>query len=231
MTAHSLSSRAGVTAQGAAIPYAILLLLVASFPWDDALGYPTREISVGKLLGAGLVVTYLLSRPHRRWVPVPKVFWVLLAFLGVLAVSLLRSGRVADGAVQSMRYVLFAVFYFLVVQLITDRARLMRLAQVFVVSSAVAAMVGTFRFLTSMTGRASGPIGEANDFAYVLATAVPLAVYLAWRKREHRVIWLVATGCPACHHRPHVFPRRLRRLGPWPRCGRRYTAAPSPREW
>lgn len=192
-TAHPSSSGAGAPPGGDAVPAAILLLLVASFPWDDALGYPTRELSVGKLLGVALVVTYLASRPHRRWVPLPKVFWILLAFLGVLAVSLLRSGRVAEGAVQSMRYVLFAVFYFLVVQLVTDRARLVRLAGIFVVSSTAAAVVGTVRFLASMNGRASGPIGEANDFAYVLATAAPLAFYLAWRKREHRALWLVAS--------------------------------------
>jgi O-antigen ligase len=186
-----LSSRSGMT-DLSAIPFAILLLLVASIPWDDALGYPTREVSVGKLLGAALVIAYLAARPHRRWVKVPKVFWVLLAFLAVLVVSLLRSGQVADGAVQCMRYLLFAVFYFLVIQLVTDRTRLVLLAEVFVVSSTVAATVGSFRFLASMAGRASGPIGEANDFAYVLATAVPLAVYLAWRHREHRVLWLVA---------------------------------------
>lgn len=193
-TAHSSSSRAAGTAEGAAVPSAILLLLVATFPWDDALGYPTREVSVGKLLGVCLVVTYLASRPHRRWVPVPKAFWVLLAFLGVLAVSLLRSGRVEDGVVQSMRYVMFAAFAFLVVQLVTDRARVVRLAEVFVVSSTAAAVVGSFRFLTSMTGRASGPIGEANDFAYVLATATPLALYLAWRQRERRALWLLASA-------------------------------------
>lgn len=183
-----------MTAEGAAVPTTILLLLVATFPWDDALGYPTREVSVGKLLGAGLVVTYLASRPHRRWVPIPKVFWVLLAFLGVLAVSLLRSGRVEDGVVQSMRYAMFAAFAFLVVQLVTDRAHLVRLAEVFVVSSTAAGVVGSFRFLTSMTGRASGPIGEANDFAYVLATATPLALYLAWRQRERRALWLLASA-------------------------------------
>ena len=183
-----------MTAEGAAVPTTILLLLVATFPWDDALGYPTREVSVGKLLGVGLVVTYLASRPHRRWVPIPKVFWVLLAFLGVLAVSLLRSGRVEDGVVQSMRYAMFAAFAFLVVQLVTDRAHLVRLAEVFVVSSTAAGVVGSFRFLTSMTGRASGPIGEANDFAYVLATATPLALYLAWRQRERRALWLLASA-------------------------------------
>jgi putative inorganic carbon (HCO3(-)) transporter len=192
--ADSSSSPAVVTAAAGAVPFTILLLLVASFPWDDALGYPTREVSVGKLLGAAVVVTYLASRPHRRWVPLPKTFWVLLAFLVVLVVSLLRSGRVSDGAVQCTRYVLFAVFYFLVVQLVTDRARLVRLAEVFVVSSTAAAVVGTIRFLASMTGRASGPIGEANDFAYVLATAVPLAFYLAWCHREHRAFWLAASG-------------------------------------
>jgi O-antigen ligase len=191
--AHWSVSRANPAAVGAAVPTAILMLLVASFPWDDALGYPTREVSIGKLLGVALVITYLASRPHRRWVQVPKVFWVLVAFLVVITVSLLRSGRIADGAVQSMRYVLFAVFAFLVVQLVTDRPRLVRLAEVFVVSSTAAALVGTVRFLASMTGRASGPIGEANDFAYVLATAAPLAIYLAWRNREHRAIWLVAS--------------------------------------
>ncbi|HTI78506.1 MAG TPA: O-antigen ligase family protein [Mycobacterium sp.] len=193
-TAHSSSSGAGGPASGDAVPTTILLLLVATFPWDDALGYPTREVSVGKLLGVALVVAYLASRPHRRWVPVPKVFWVLLVFLGVLAVSLLRSGRVADGVVEFLRYCMFAAFAFLVVQLVTDRARLVRLAEVFVISSTAAAAVGTFRFLVSTTGRASGPIGEANDFAYVLATAVPLALYLAWRHRERQVLWLLATG-------------------------------------
>jgi putative inorganic carbon (HCO3(-)) transporter len=192
--AGGLSRGASTTTDLSGIPYAILLLLVATFSWDDALGYPTREVSVGKLLGVVLVVAYLASRPHSRWVTVPKVFWILLAFICVLVVSLLRSGRLADGAVQSMRYVLFAVFYFLVVQLVTDRTRLMRLAAVFVVSSMAAAVVGSFRFLASMTGRASGPIGEANDFAYALATAVPLAFYLAWRYRQHRVFWLVASG-------------------------------------
>ncbi|WP_101948123.1 O-antigen ligase [Mycobacterium sp. 3519A] len=187
-----LSNRSGLTDSGA-IPFAILLLLVASFPWDDALGYPTRQVSVGKLLGAALVIAYLASRPHRRWVPVPRVFWVLMAFLAVLVVSLLRSGQVADGAVQCMRYALFAVFYFLVIQLLTDRARLLLLIEVFVVSSTAAAIVGSFRFFASMAGRASGPIGEANDFGYVLATAVPLAFYLAWRHREHRVLWLAAS--------------------------------------
>jgi putative inorganic carbon (hco3(-)) transporter len=193
-SAHPSSSRARVTYGGGAVPLTILLLLVATFPWDDALGYPSREVSVGKLLGVSLVITYLASRPHRRRVAVPKMFWVLLAFLGVLVVSLLRSGRVADGAVQFLRYAMFAVFAFLVVQLVTDRTRLVRLAEVFVVSSTAAAVVGTFRFLASMTGRASGPIGEANDFAYVLATATPLALYLAWRHRDRRALWVLVSG-------------------------------------
>lgn len=166
---------------------------MASFPWDDALGYPTREVSVGKLLGVALVVTYLLSHPLRRRTPLPWPLWAVGAFLVVAAVSLVRSGRIADGATQAMRYVLFAALAVLVVQLVTDRARLTSLVQVFVASSTVAAAVGTFRFLTSMTGRASGPIGEANDFAYVLAAAIPLAVHLAWRRPERRVVWAAAS--------------------------------------
>jgi hypothetical protein len=59
---------------------ALLLLMVAAFPWDDMLGFPTETISMIKLLGALLLVGYFLRsatlpvpptspymRDHQRW--------------------------------------------------------------------------------------------------------------------------------------------------------------------
>jgi O-antigen ligase len=181
-------------AERPSVAFALLLALVAAFPWDDALGFPTRTVSVVKLLGAAVGVAYLLTvaRTSRlRW---PAILWPVLAFLVVMTVSLVRAGDLGDGSTQALRYVLFAGFVFLVVQIVTERHQIVLVAQVFVASAAVAGVVGTFRFFTSMTGRASGPIGEANDFAYVLATAIPLALYLVWRGGRWKPWWVAASA-------------------------------------
>ena len=42
--------------------------------------------------------------------------------------------------------------------------------------------------------RVSGPIGEANDFAYLLASVLPFAVYLTSRDRRWRTWWVLCCG-------------------------------------
>jgi O-antigen ligase len=172
----------------------LLLALIAAFPWDDALGYPTRTVSVVKLLGLALAGAYLLTTARTERLRMPPLLWPVLAFVVVMTVSLVLAGDVREGLTQALRYVLFAGFVFLLVQIVTDRRQIVVVAQVFVASAAVAGVVGSFRFLTSMAGRASGPIGEANDFAYVLATALPLALFLVWRGGRWKPAWVVATG-------------------------------------
>ena len=169
--------------------FLLLALLVGLFPWDDALGFPTQTVSVVKLVGAALVAVYLLTTARQEPLRLPLLLLPVGVFLAVSIVSLLASGDVGDGLAKMLRYLLFGSFVFLVVQIVTTRAQLILLAKVLTLSGAVAGLVGLVRFFGSIADRVSGPIGEANDFAYVLSTALPLAIHLAWRPGRDRLLW------------------------------------------
>ena len=102
---------------------ALLLLMVAAFPWDDMLGFPTETISMIKLLGALLLVGYFLrSLARDEDVRLPPTLPSLVIFTMLVLLSLMASGDVASGLSKTLRYLLFAAFSFLVVQLIRSRA-------------------------------------------------------------------------------------------------------------
>src|SRR5919199_369988 len=72
---------------------ALLLLLAAAFPWDDMLGFPTQTVSVVKILGALLLVGYLLRALGRdEDIRLPGTFVPLTAFVMLVLLSLLVSG-------------------------------------------------------------------------------------------------------------------------------------------
>ncbi len=172
---------------------ALLALLVAAFPWDDMLGIPTETVSIVKILGALLLVGYFLRALSRdEDVRLPSTLPWLVAFTMLVLLSLMLSGDVASGLSKTLRYLLFAAFTFLFVQLVRSRAELLTVIRVLVISSTLAALYGTVSFVTGNVERVSGPIGEANDFAYVLASVLPFAVYLVLRDRRLRVLW---AGC------------------------------------
>ena len=102
---------------------ALLLLMVAAFPWDDMLGFPTATISMIKLLGALLLIGYFLrSLARDEDVRLPPTLPALVIFTMLVLLSLMASGDVASGLNKTLRYLLFAAFSFLVVQLIRSRA-------------------------------------------------------------------------------------------------------------
>ncbi len=160
--------------------FGLLLVVVATFPWDDMLGYPSPELSVTKLLGALLLLAYVLQALGRsERLRAPGNLLPLAVFEGLVLVSLLVCASPADGLIKTLRYALFGVFTITLVQLVRDRRQLHRVVVVLGGSACLAAALGLFNFLTGAQTRASGPIGEANDFAYLLASVLPLVVYLA----------------------------------------------------
>ena len=169
---------------------ALLLVLVAAFPWDDALPYPSATVSVIKLLGALLLVGYLL-RALTRPEPVlaPPTLLPLMIFTIVMLLSLAVSEDIGEGLSKALRYLLFAAVYFMFVQLVRTRDAFLAVLRVLTVSATAAATVGLLGFLSGAVTRASGPIGEANDFAFLLATVIPLAVYLARFDGARRGLW------------------------------------------
>jgi O-antigen ligase len=169
---------------------ALLALMVAAFPWDDMLGFPTETVSIIKILGALLMIGYFLRALSRdEDVRLPSTLPALVAFVMLVLLSLMLSGDVESGLSKTLRYLLFGAFTFLFVQLVRSRAELLTILRVLIVSSTIAALYGTVNFVTGHVGRVSGPIGEANDFAYVLASVLPFGVYLALRDRRLRLLW------------------------------------------
>ena len=169
---------------------ALLLVLAAALPWEGALAYPTESASAVKLLGALLFAGWLV-RALVRAEPLrlsPALGWTALLGFAV-GFSLLLAPNPAESVFDSLRYALFIVFFFLVLQLTHGAADVRRILRVVVLSSALAAAWGLYGFISGELDRAAGPISDANDFTYLMSCVLPLGGYLLVSERRHRVLW------------------------------------------
>jgi O-antigen ligase len=172
---------------------ALLVVLVAALPWEDALSFPTETVTVVKLLGLLLFAAWLLrALAGRDELRLPAVLLPVALLGGAVGLSLVVSPDPAAGVLTALRYALFIVFFFLVIQLCPAPADVRRLVRVIVLSAAVAAAWGLYQFLALGEQRAGGPIADPNDFAYVMACILPLAIHLATSGEGRRLVW---AGC------------------------------------
>ena len=168
----------------------LLLVLAAVLPWEGALAYPTEAVSVVKILGVLLFGAWLLralvrSEPLRVS---PTLGWA--AFFGLtVGLSLLFAPDPAESVFDALRYALFIVFFFLVLQLTHTIQDVRRIVRVVVISCTVAAAWGIYGFVTNKLERAAGPIEDPNDFAYLMSCTLPLAVYLLIEEKRRRMLW------------------------------------------
>lgn len=181
----------------------LLLGLVASQPWADMLHYPTATFTIPKILGLLLVGSWLLRAVTQQGQELrfaPPIGWAF-AFIATVVLSLMLSPDPSAGTQKTISYLLYAVFAALFVQLVRGRAGVERTLRVYAAAAAAAAAYGLVHFLNGALGRAGGPISDPNDFAFVLASALPMLVYFARRSPRHRVPWalgaLVVTAATA----------------------------------
>ena len=171
----------------------VLLVLVAALPWEGLLAYPSATVSAVKILGLLIGVAYLFRAVSAGEVirfP-PTILPVLL--LGILiGLSLLASPDQAAGVAKVVRYALFITFFFLVTQLAATVDDATRVIRVIVLSGAAAAAWGVVAFVTGAAARAGGPISDPNDYAFLMATLLPLCVYLIVEERHLRLLWVIA---------------------------------------
>jgi putative inorganic carbon (hco3(-)) transporter len=155
-------------------PDLVLLVVVAALPWQDKLQYPNATLSLVKLLGLALVAAYLLKAVRQNdVVRLPPVLGFALVFGLVVGLSLIASVDPSAGLQKGFRYVFYIAFLFLLIQMIDDRDQAVRLLRVLVASTALAGLYGCVGFLTGTVERASGPIADPNDFAYMMAAVLP----------------------------------------------------------
>jgi putative inorganic carbon (HCO3(-)) transporter len=168
-----------------------LLALNASFFFG---GYAVGITGPGliKLLGVVTVAAWLLDWAvlRRRIVWVPHL-WILALLVLWTVPSALLSHHVRESFATAFRYAMFAALFFLVVQYVTDHERLDRFVDTTLVAATAASGVGLYLFAVDQAqGSASGPLAH-NDFAFVLAPVLPLAV---WRARHPQRPWVRTAG-------------------------------------
>jgi len=195
----SLSPLAAIAALAAVLvlilvftyPFGTLLLLIAALPWEGMLAYPSETVSVVKLAGLLLLVSFLISFPRSdKPLYLPPTSLSVAAFLLFVAISLIFSPEPSDGVGKMVSYALFAGFFFLLTQVIDDRGRLLTALRVLTISVTAAATWGLVQFLSGDADRAGGPISNPVDFGYLLAAFLPVAVYLMLEDRRRRWLWL-----------------------------------------
>jgi O-antigen ligase len=173
-----MRARRGVRIRWLQVP---LLLLVASFFFKGYLpgnaGISSSEKALGVLAFASWAIASLVHRERPR-LCLPMV---ALAALVVWAfVSAAAAGGTPGHILNAGRYLMFAVLFFLVFQEASrSRADLERIADVAVIAATIAAGIGLLQYVARGTGRAAGPLAGADDFAFLLAAVLPLALWRA----------------------------------------------------
>jgi len=171
-------------------PDLVLFVIVAALSWEAMLGFPTETLSVVKLLGLALAVSYLLGATRRHQtlrMPATLIFALLLGM--VVGMSLIASPETGVGISKGIRYAFFIGFMFLVVQMVATRPIAFGLLRVFCLATVAASIYALILFLTGVVDRASGPLEDPNDFAYLTAAAVPIAAMLYAQDRGARLVW------------------------------------------
>jgi putative inorganic carbon (HCO3(-)) transporter len=111
-------------------------------------------------------------------------------FVVLVAVSLLFSPDPGAGTGVFLRYVLFAGFFFLAIQLLSDRRRLLDAMRVLILSVTGAAIYGLVPFLQGDSPRTAGGIVDPIELGYLFAALLPLAAYLILEDRRWRWLWV-----------------------------------------
>lgn len=153
--------------------------LVASFYFEGYLtGADTGLVTGSKLVGLIAVTAFAVDRVRRPRALVGSTqLWILVAFSLWIVLSTAGAYHRQEAFVSAGRYIMFIVLFFLVLQVARDRHHVDRLIDVVVLASGVAALLGLLAYLSGAVERASGPLENPNDFAFLLGSTVPLALY------------------------------------------------------
>ena len=156
-------------------------VLTIGFFFNAYLAHGIGILTIDKVIGGLAVAAWALDWVlNRRPIATSRGFWVICSFLVWGAVSLGVARNDSAALVTSLRYVTFAALYFLVLQAVGgDRRRADVLVRMVVLAAAVASVIGLIAFFSHHVSRASGPISDPNDFGFILASSVPLAIYQA----------------------------------------------------
>ena len=172
-----------------------LLLVVAAAPLEGAVPSGPGGISVTKLTGAVCFASFAFSLARGRRVLVFEWGQALVAgILGLALLSTLLARDTSAALTTTTRYASFAAVYFIFTQLGHDRVLQRRIAWTLAISCSIAAALGLNDYLSGKQTLATLPHTNQNDFAFMLATSLPLMFFLLSGPKALRPLVLGAIG-------------------------------------
>lgn len=169
-------------------PEVALLALVAAGPLEPAFQVPSDQFFTPvKALGLVAFATYGLAfLVSGRRIVFDRVHGVVALLLGVALVSTLGARSTGDALSTSFRYASFGGLYFVATQ--PGRRLVTQLAWVLSGASTAASVLAINSLATGARDLAVPGNGDPNDFAFTVATALPLAVWLLGNRGLQRLM-------------------------------------------
>lgn len=173
--------------------YAIILFVPLAFLPDTHWLFDLTRVAILRMLTFIVLAAYLcriaISREWRIVVPPRLVLWPILAYVAIYTVSTifsispnlsLFSGEGRNfGLISLLNMILL---YFLVINVMTDRRRLMRCLKIMVASATLIALLGLYQFYGHSNPEGAGSGIKETHLKIVLGVAVCVAIaffYLA----------------------------------------------------
>jgi putative inorganic carbon (hco3(-)) transporter len=165
-------------------------LLIAGSYFDSYLSVGSGQLTISKAIGLVAILSWAYSWLFKRKPIVgDPAFWLIGGLALWIPISVANAENRGAGMIEATRYFSFFALFFLVVQVVDRRAdRAHFLAGIAVAAAAIATVPGLWAFFTlSGSYRAEGPLADANDYGFVLATTLPLGLFAAaWASTRAR---------------------------------------------
>jgi len=156
-----------------------ILVVVAAGPLEAAFNLGSGGLTVTKAAGAFCFATFALNALlARRRFRVEPLHGIVLLLLGIALVSMLNASDRTLAMTTTTRYASFVALFFVVSQAVRTERQLVRFAWVLSAASAAAGVLASWRFLSGETHIATLAHGDPNDLGFVLATTLPLTLWL-----------------------------------------------------
>ncbi len=177
-----------VMAVALARPKVALLLLVATGPIESSIQLSANpQLTVVKLAGALSFLSFAFDAiAHRRRLRFDVAHGVLFALLGVALVSTLGARLSGDALATTLRYASFVGLYYVATQFRSDDRLATSIAWVLSGSCSIASVLALRAYFSGATPLVTPAYGDPNDLAFMLATTLPLTLWLlrfpGWRR-------------------------------------------------
>lgn len=175
---------------------AAMMLLIATAPLEGITDFgegtlftPTKV--AGIVCFASFVLYALTTRKRLRF---DQSHVIVFSLLALAILSTLQAEEIDAALATTLRYAAFVALYIVVSQFAGEQGMQRRLVWVLSIAASIAAFQGLGNLIDEQTTLASLEYADPNDFAYMLATTLPLTFWLLRERWALKPVVLVMVG-------------------------------------